>query len=152
MELGTNGKGGKKPVDSALNLVPFIDLMAVLIVFLIMSAVWTQLNRLQVSQAGSDTTTVGTPEVPLRVRVTARALRLCVGPDQRPPLNVTRDERGRLEVDTFIARLAELKRSFPETAAFTVEVEDDVKYEDLIRVLDAVNPSFPNVSVTPARG
>lgn len=151
MDLGTNGKGGKKPLDSALNLVPFIDLMAVLIVFLIMSAVWTQLNRLQVSQAGSDSPVVAVPEqLPLRVRVTERVLLLSVGPDQRAPLNITRDARGRLEVDALTAQLTELKRAFPDTTAFTVEAEDDVKYEDLIRVLDAVTPSFPSVSVSPA--
>ena len=48
MDLG-NAKGGKKPLDAAINLVPFIDLMAVTISFLIMTAVWTQIGRLQVS-------------------------------------------------------------------------------------------------------
>ena len=52
MDLGTGGKGKKKPLDTAINLVPFIDLMAVTISFLIMTAVWTQISRLQVSQAG----------------------------------------------------------------------------------------------------
>ena len=41
MDLGTGGKGKKKPLDAAINLVPFIDLMAVTISFLIMTAVWT---------------------------------------------------------------------------------------------------------------
>ena len=52
MDLGNTGKGGKKPLDTAINLVPFIDLMAVTIAFLIMTAVWTQVGRLQVGQAG----------------------------------------------------------------------------------------------------
>jgi len=52
MDMGGGGKGGKKPLDTTINLVPFIDLMAVTIVFLIMTAVWTQLGRRQVSQAG----------------------------------------------------------------------------------------------------
>src|SRR3954466_6028559 len=52
MDLGTGGKGGKKPLDAAINLVPFIDLMAVTISFLIMSAVWTQVGRLQVASSG----------------------------------------------------------------------------------------------------
>jgi biopolymer transport protein TolR len=55
MDLGTGGKGKKKPLDAAINLVPFIDLMAVTISFLIMTAVWTQISRLQVSQAGAPT-------------------------------------------------------------------------------------------------
>ena len=50
MDLGTSSKGGKKPLDAMINLVPFIDLMAVTIVFLIMTAVWTQLARMDVTQ------------------------------------------------------------------------------------------------------
>ena len=59
MDLGKSGKGGKKPLDAAINLVPFIDLMAVTISFLIMTAVWTQIGRLQVSQAGRSTSERG---------------------------------------------------------------------------------------------
>ena len=51
MDLG-DSKGGKKALDAQINLVPFIDLMAVTICFLIMTAVWTQIGRLQVSQSG----------------------------------------------------------------------------------------------------
>jgi biopolymer transport protein TolR len=150
MDLGTSSKGGKKALDSALNLVPFIDLMAVLIVFLIMSAVWTQLNRLQVSQAGSDAQTPVIPTVSLRVRVTETSLQVSADSAQQPVLNVTRDERGRLATDTLTGQLAELKRAFPDTTTITIEPEDAVKYEDLIRVIDAATPSFPSVSVSPA--
>ncbi len=67
MDLGTSSKGGKKALDSAINLVPFIDLMAVLIVFLIMSAVWTQLGRLQVAQSGGISDALPVEHVDLRV-------------------------------------------------------------------------------------
>jgi len=148
MELGTSSKGGKRALDSALNLVPFIDLMAVLIVFLIMSAVWTQLNRLQVSQMGS-----GASEpagISLRVRVTETSLQVSADSAQQPALMVTRDERGRLATESLRRQLAQLKRAFPDTTAITIEPEDAVKYEDLIRVIDAATPSFPSVSVSPA--
>jgi len=149
MDLGTSSKGGKKALDSALNLVPFIDLMAVLIVFLIMSAVWTQLNRLQVAQSsGSEGPDV--EKVPVRVRVTETSLQVSAGPAQQPALTVTRDANGRLAIDSLTTQLAELKRAFPDTSAVTIEPDDAVKYDDLIRVIDAAMPSFPTVSVSPA--
>src|ERR1700722_6738897 len=43
-------KGGKKSVDAAINLVPFIDLLSCCISFLIITAVWTQLARMNVTQ------------------------------------------------------------------------------------------------------
>src|SRR6516162_9650734 len=46
------GKSGKKPLDAAINLVPFIDLLSCCISFLIITAVWTQLARMDVTQKG----------------------------------------------------------------------------------------------------
>lgn len=157
MDLGTSGKGGKKSLDAALNLVPFIDLMAVTIVFLIMSAVWTQLGRLQVSQAGqSDNGDPSpTPALPITLLITEKDLKLTVGGSQLDPLPVTRDDKGRLELDKLLVKLRELKTQQPEQSAITLSTEDSVRYEDLVRLIDAVvqdgtAPLFPSVSVSPA--
>jgi len=40
------GKSGRRALDHALPLVPFIDFMVCLIAFLIVTAVWTQQSRL----------------------------------------------------------------------------------------------------------
>src|SRR5271167_3473295 len=44
------GHGGKKPLDAQINLVPFIDLLSCCISFLLITAVWTQLARMDVEQ------------------------------------------------------------------------------------------------------
>ena len=83
MDLGTS-KGGKKPLDAQINLVPFIDLMAVMISFLIMTAVWTQIGRLQVSQSGgpsNDEQKEDTKTVPVTLLITDKAL--CPSPRMR---------------------------------------------------------------------
>jgi hypothetical protein len=46
---GSSGKGGV--ADATLNVVPFIDLLACTICFLLISAVWTQMSRVDVDQA-----------------------------------------------------------------------------------------------------
>ncbi|MBI5608968.1 MAG: biopolymer transporter ExbD [Deltaproteobacteria bacterium] len=46
---GGTGKGGV--ADATLNVVPFIDLLACTICFLLISAVWTQMSRIDVDQA-----------------------------------------------------------------------------------------------------
>lgn len=46
---GSSGKGGV--ADANLNVVPFIDLLACLICFLLISAAWTQMARIDVDQA-----------------------------------------------------------------------------------------------------
>src|SRR5688572_29259374 len=47
------GKGGKRAVDVEIPLVPFIDLLSSLISFLLMTAVWNQVSRLELKN-GSD--------------------------------------------------------------------------------------------------
>lgn len=49
MGAGSSGKGGV--ADANLNVVPFIDLLACLICFLLISAAWTSMSRIDVAQA-----------------------------------------------------------------------------------------------------
>ncbi len=158
MDMGGSTKGGKKPLDVNLNLVPFIDLMAVTIVFLIMTAVWTQLGRLQVSQAGQSSSEQDPPPQtlqPITLLITEKDLKLTVGGSQLDPIAITRDDKGRVEISKLIIKLKELKTQQPDQSAITLSTEDNVKYEDLVRLIDTVvqdgtNPLFPSVSVSPA--
>jgi chloride channel protein, CIC family len=82
MDLGTGGKGKKKPLDTAINLVPFIDLMAVTISFLIMTAVWNQINRLTVSQSGGPNENPAPPDtktLPLNLIVSEKGFTISSG-------------------------------------------------------------------------
>lgn len=159
MDMGGGGKGGKKPLDTTINLVPFIDLMAVTIVFLIMTAVWTQLGRLQVSQSGQSSSDQEPPPTtlqPITLLITEKDLKLTVGGSQLEPLPITRDDKGRIETEKLVGKLKELKTQQPDQSAITLSTEDAVKYEDLVRLIDTVvqdgaaAPLFPSVSVSPA--
>ena len=155
MDLGGSSKGGKKPLDAMINLVPFIDLMAVTIVFLIMTAVWTQLGRLQVSQSASGAEPPETPSLPITLLISEKDLRLTVGGSQLDPFPVLRDEKGRIDTGKLMTKLKELKSQQPDQAAITLSTEDSVKYEDLVRLIDTVvkdgaDPLFPSVTVAPA--
>jgi biopolymer transport protein TolR len=155
MDLGGGGKKGKKPLDTTINLVPFIDLMAVTIVFLIMTAVWTQLGRLQVSQSGQNASEEQQQDPnklqPINLLITEKELKLTVGGSQFDPLPITRDDKGRLEVQKLIDKLKELKQQQPDQSAITLQTEDAVKYEDLVRIIDTcIGNQFPSVSVSPA--
>ncbi|MBI2393782.1 MAG: biopolymer transporter ExbD [Deltaproteobacteria bacterium] len=61
VSTGGGGKGGKRNVDQEINMVPFIDLLMVTISFLLITAVWSSMARLNAnaqvpsSQKKSDT-------------------------------------------------------------------------------------------------
>ena len=52
VSVSTGGKSGKKSLNAELNLVPYIDLLTCMVAFLLITAVWTQLARLQRHQKG----------------------------------------------------------------------------------------------------
>src|SRR6195952_4837507 len=43
---GGGGKGGRKSLDSEINMIPMIDLLMVTISFLLITAVWTTMSRI----------------------------------------------------------------------------------------------------------
>ena len=46
IDLGPGGGGGRKSVDSEINMIPMIDLLMVTISFLLITAVWTHMARI----------------------------------------------------------------------------------------------------------
>jgi len=158
MDLGDGGKGKKKkPLDVMINLVPFIDLMAVTIVFLIMTAVWTQLGRLQVSQAGQNASEEPPPEQnlqPITLLLTEKEIRLTVGGSAFDPIPLVPDEKGKLDLSKLTQKLTELKTQQPDQSNITLQTEDGVVYSNLVEVIDACigdkGNLFPSVSVSPA--
>jgi biopolymer transport protein ExbD len=156
MDVGQGGgKGGKKPLDTAINLVPFIDLMAVTISFLIMTAVWTQIGRLQVSQAGgeADPTEEQPKTVPLSLLITEKEVRLSAGGTSFDPIPLTRNTQGKLELTKLTEKIKELKTQLPDQTQITLNTEDAVRYEDLVKIIDeCIGAGLPNVTVAAAMG
>jgi biopolymer transport protein ExbD len=46
IDLGSSGGSGRKSVDSEINMIPMIDLLMVTISFLLLTAVWTHMARI----------------------------------------------------------------------------------------------------------
>lgn len=156
MDLGQSGKGKKKPLDATINLVPFIDLMAVTISFLIMTAVWTQIGRLQVSSAGgpsSDEQQQDTKTVPVVLLITEKELKLTVGGSVSDPIPVTRDAKGKIDLTKLKDKFKEIRTNLPDQQQITLQTEDTVKYEDLVHIIDeAIGDGLPAIQVSPAMG
>ena len=152
MDLG-NAKGPKKPLDATINLVPFIDLMAVTISFLIMTAVWTQIGRLQVSGGGGDgePTDKDDKTVPVTLLLSEKDLRLTVGTSTFDPIPIIRDAKQQIDLTKLTERFKDVKEKLgPDPTAITVQTEDAVRYEDLVHVSDeCIGDGFPSVSVAP---
>jgi biopolymer transport protein ExbD len=60
VDVGGGGKGGRRSLDSEINMIPFIDLLMVTIAFLLITAVWSHMARLE-----ADAQVPGPPDKPL---------------------------------------------------------------------------------------
>lgn len=148
------GEGGKKSIQADLNLVPFIDFLSVLISFLLVSAVWTQLARINVTQksasggAPSDTPIQNVEQLKITVAVNPDGFVLKVGPLQTEPIAKKGTE---YDYETLYQKLKAIKDSNPEKEDLIVGSIAGVKYEFVIRTVDyCIKAGFPTVTVAPA--
>lgn len=145
-----DSSGRKKNIE--LNLVPFIDLMSVLITFLLITAVWTQVSMIQIGSSlygkKSDTQPAPTPppnaDVVLKIDVKEMGYVLTVGRQviSLPMVNQQFDESG------LVAQLQRVKQLYPEKVDAIVTVADVIPYEQLIKAMDnCLSAGFSAISV-----
>lgn len=157
-EQGGGGKRKKKSLDAVINVIPAIDLLSCCIAFLLYTAVWTQISRLQVQQLGT-----GAPEPEAAEQQKTLLVTLAMGErgfnlstSAGSSLDIPtlgRDAEGKIRFDLKALgdRLKQLKGDYPETSSITVQAEDTVSYGDLVEVIDAcVGAGLPAVAVSGA--
>ena len=148
------GKGGKKPLDAAINLVPFIDLLSCCISFLLITAVWTQLARMDVTQKGqgaAGSTDEKPPEaqIQLTLYINQDGYTFATSTGESTPIPKKGEEYD-------YAKLADtLKgiRSNPQVPAdkrdIAVKSDDKIVYKNIIATMDVViSAGFPDIGLS----
>src|SRR5512137_376011 len=111
VSVDTGGKGGRKAVDSELDLVPYIDLLTCMVTFLLITAVWTQLARMDVTQKGqaqsAERTDEKPPETKLVVVINDDRFMVASGAGEQKPI-MKKD--GKYDYVTLLALLREVKK------------------------------------------
>lgn len=152
-----DGGGNKRAASFDLNLVPFIDLMSVMITFLLITAVWTQVSMIKLGSSiyGKQNTEETPPpppnaDVPLRLDVKETGYRLVVG----NPLKGTTENtminkvNGEYDKEELKKKLEAVKQAYPDKVDAVITVEEQLKYDFLIQGMDVLLQSgFPAVSV-----
>ncbi|MBX3035001.1 MAG: biopolymer transporter ExbD [Bdellovibrionaceae bacterium] len=151
-DIQESGKGRGRSRNVELNLVPFIDLMSVLITFLLITAVWTQVSMIQIGSSlyGKKSDTQPNPEPPpmseivLKVEVKTSGYVLTVGKQMISlPL-----QGGEYDDAGLIAQLQRVKQLYPEKVDGVVAIEDVLPYNQLIKAMDdLLTAGFPAISV-----
>lgn len=124
----SDGSGGKRTFDFQLNLVPFIDLLSVLISFLLMTSIWTQVSKIDARLPGSVPDTIEVQEDAPRPTVLIKA--------QGYSIQQSGQKKDANDLDTLHQYLLAFSTENPGAKGVSVISEDDVPYESLIQVMD----------------
>ena len=150
VSVGSSGRGGRKPVNGDLLLVPYIDLLTCMVAFLLITAVWTQLARLEVQQKGQGQSGEDAPpRTKLAVVVHEDGFAIVADSDQQP----LPKKHGAYDYPALSAELKRLKTAHPDQTDLRILSEDAIQFDTLVGTMDAAIASgFPDVSLLDAAG
>ena len=147
-QIGGNGKGN---ISVELNLVPFIDLMSVCIIFLLITAVWTQVSMIQLgSSVYSKATDSGQvepsprPDISIRLDIKPNGYELMIAKNiaHFPLINGAYDDVG------LATHLKKVKEQYPDKNDVVITIADIIIYEEAIKGMDTLlNNGFPEITV-----
>ncbi len=139
--------------DDELNLVPFIDLFSVLICFLLMTAVWMNIDSLstntsQVTSSDQENSPPPPDQVNLSVTILANEIHMTANQQVRRLYLVT-DAEGRPQLAQMVEVLDEWRKLYPDKKEVTLNTENKVMYQTMISVFDTlVGNGWPDVGVS----
>jgi biopolymer transport protein ExbD len=131
----SNGSRGRRALDAAINLVPFIDLLSCCIAFLLITAVWSQVASVGAQTAGGGPGEAGAR--PWRLYVDSAQLELWAPNGQRETVE--------------LSALPVTLRARNVGDQLLLEAADGVKYERLIRALDQAHAAGIEHIAVPAQ-
>lgn len=153
VSVSTGGKSGKKSVNADLNLVPYIDLLTCMVSFLLITAVWSQLARLEARQKGQgaagEQDQPTTPQTKVVVVVNEEGFNLVIDQDQIPIAKKGSD----YDYERLGEELKKVKEAHPDKNDIQVASEEQIKFEILVQAMDAaLGARFPDISLIDAGG
>jgi biopolymer transport protein ExbD len=146
----SSGKGGRKSLDAAINLVPFIDLLSCCISFLLITAVWVNLGRMEVKPPASQGESSPTePNTDIKVTLILSSSGVVISRSTGEETQLPR-VAGQIDEAGLHRQLALLRTALPKQHDMTLRTHDSVHYADLVKTMDlARGASFSSIEVTP---
>jgi len=136
--------------EPPINLVPMIDILTVLVLYLLVGTIFRQFTILQLNLPGPAQAVPAEERPPLDLKVVLRAQRLEVH-DRNGTVRVLPNGADGYDTAALGALLSEVKRLNAHEESVTLLLEPDIKYDALVRVMDTVRV-FPPGSAELTQG
>lgn len=140
ISAGDGGHGGKKSVDSEIPLVPFIDLLLCCIMFLLVTAVWNKLARLEINQQQpSSQAPIDSPPPEERIRLFLQIKNTGYVLAATDGTNIPVEKSGdQFDLEGLREKLRDRRQQEPNRRDLIVAPEDGVLYSDVVAAMDVV--------------
>src|SRR5574341_46361 len=159
-----NKRGREESFDTdimhLLNLTPMMDIFTVMVVFLLITAVFTRITIMELSvPTNAGGSALNTPNFAIEVIVRKAGLEIANGSSVQAAIPKKDDQ---YDMQMLPEMLTRLKALSPEKEDATVLLEPDIEYDHLIQIMDAVRGAavqaegseevkkavlFPNISI-----
>ena len=120
-----------------LNITAFMNLMVILVPFLLITAVFSRLAILELNLPSSGEQLANEPQT-MQLEVIVRAKRIEVGERNAGLMTRLPLKDGEYDYAGLTGYLKRVKASFPDKLDATILLEQDVPYDVLVQVMDAV--------------
>lgn len=134
----------KKDLNFEINILPILDILSVLICFLLLTAVWTQIGTLDTRQAIGDNSVSGAENPPsLWISVAANGgLKFSLRDIKKtanagfPAETVIKAQSRGIDMDGLGEALDSIRSRIPELKTVVITPESQTNYGDVIKVMD----------------
>ena len=135
-----NKRGREESFDTdimhLLNLTPMMDILTVLVVFLLITAVFTRVTIMELNvPTNAGGSALNKPNFAIEVIVRKAGLEIANGLSVEAAIP---KKDGQYDMEMLSKMLMRLKERYPEKQDATVLMEPDIKYDYLIEIMDAV--------------
>lgn len=147
-----SGGGSDREVAADVNIIPFIDLMSVCIIFLLITAVWTQISMIQLGSSvygkqQNEQEDIKPKENDINLHVFVRQNGYIVKFAGRS-LSVPKVD-GQFDRISLFAQMKGIKQAYPQANNAIISIADDLTYNEMVEGMDVLMQSgFPDIVVS----
>ncbi|HEX9136951.1 MAG TPA: biopolymer transporter ExbD [Nitrospirota bacterium] len=119
-----------------LNLIPMMDILTVLVIFLLITAVFTHITIMELNvPTHTGESAVNLPNFSIEVIVRKAGLEIANGSSVEAAIP---KKDNKYDLEMLSKMLTRLKAQYPEKNDATVLIEPDIQYDYLIQIMDAM--------------
>lgn len=138
----------RRESNADLNLTPFIDLFSTLICFLLMTAVWNQIEALSTNVDSVTSSDTPAPPDPNKVNLTVTILQDRIEMAENETAYKFPIEKGELPVEKMKRALEVWREKYPDRKDIVLNTENEIPYKYMITTFDTlVGNGWPDVGV-----